>query len=248
MSASWSSRAALLAAVLLAAAVAAAAPPVNAPPLVTANERPSDEDVPLHQAALSLPLAAALGAALAFRPLRRGTPPRTPAVIHTQIVLAIIGAVVMLVVGASLARAFGIVGAAGLVRYRAKIEDPKDAGVMLSALVIGLASGVGMYLIAVASTAFILVVLWVLESLEPESRKVFTLKVAAREPAVLRPQVEGLLRRAHARFELRSSTPEDMTYEVRLPFDTRTDRLSNAILAMDDQGATSVQWEEKKKG
>jgi hypothetical protein len=26
-------------------------------------------------------------------------------------------------------RAFGIVGAAGLVRYRAKIEDPKDAGV-----------------------------------------------------------------------------------------------------------------------
>ena len=34
----------------------------------------------------------------------------------------------MLVVGSSLARAFGIVGAAGLVRYRAKIDDPKDAG------------------------------------------------------------------------------------------------------------------------
>ena len=37
----------------------------------------------------------------------------------------------MLVVGTNLARAFGVVGAAGLVRYRAKIEDPKDAGVML---------------------------------------------------------------------------------------------------------------------
>ena len=43
----------------------------------------------------------------------------------------------MLVVGSSLARAFGIVGAAGLVRYRAKIEDPKDAGVMLSTLAVG---------------------------------------------------------------------------------------------------------------
>ena len=34
-------------------------------------------------------------------------------------------AVVMLVVGSNLARAFGVVGAAGLVRYRAKIEDPE---------------------------------------------------------------------------------------------------------------------------
>lgn len=32
----------------------------------------------------------------------------------------------MLVVGTSLARAFGIVGAAGLVRYRSKIDDPKE--------------------------------------------------------------------------------------------------------------------------
>ena len=39
--------------------------------------------------------------------------------------------VVMLIVGASLARAFGIVGVASLIRYRAKIDDPKDAVVML---------------------------------------------------------------------------------------------------------------------
>jgi hypothetical protein len=32
-----------------------------------------------------------LGAALAFRPVRRGTPAHSPAVIQTQIVLAIIG-------------------------------------------------------------------------------------------------------------------------------------------------------------
>ena len=53
---------------------------------------------------------------------------------QTQIILAIVGAVVMFVVGSSLARAFGIVGAAGLIRYRAKLEDAKDAGVMLSTL------------------------------------------------------------------------------------------------------------------
>ena len=83
-------------------------------------------------ALVRLPLAASLGAALALRPRRRsGTPPRNPAVVQTQIILSVVGAIIMLVVGASLARAFGIVGAANLIRYRSKIDDPKDAVVML---------------------------------------------------------------------------------------------------------------------
>src|SRR5580765_7424663 len=98
----------------------------------------------LKHALARLPVAAGLACVLAFRPRRKGTPQRQAPVIQTQIILAIVGATVMLVVGASLARAFGIVGAAGLIRYRAKIEDPKDAGVMLSTLAIGLASGVGL--------------------------------------------------------------------------------------------------------
>ena len=67
-----------------------------------------DEMVSLREALVALPVAGVLGAALAFRPQRRGTPPRQPAVIQTQIILALVGALVMLVVGASLARAFGI--------------------------------------------------------------------------------------------------------------------------------------------
>ena len=101
-------------------------------------------EVDLH-AFVALPLATALGAALALRPRRRGTPQRSSQVVQTQIILSIIGALVMIVVGTSLARAFGVVGAAGLVRYRAKIDDPKDAGVMLTTLAVGLACGIGVY-------------------------------------------------------------------------------------------------------
>ena len=88
----------------------------------------------------------------------------------------------MMIVGASLARAFGIVGAANLIRYRAKIDDPKDAVVMLATLSIGLACGVELYGLAVFATLFILGVLWVVESLEPELRKMFDLKVTAADP------------------------------------------------------------------
>ena len=113
-------------------------------------------------ALIALPLAAALGTLLALRPRRRGTPNRSTPVIQTQIILAVIAAVVMLVVGTNLARAFGVVGAAGLVRYRSKIEDPKDAGVMLSTLAVGLACGVGLYLLAVFAAVFIGAGIWTL--------------------------------------------------------------------------------------
>ena len=208
---------------------------------------PFEEQVrDLHQAATRLPIAVVLACVLALRPRRRGTPPRQPPVIQTQIILAIVGAVVMLVVGSSLARAFGIVGAAGLVRYRAKIEDPKDAGVMLSTLAVGLASGVGMWLLASFATGFILLVLWIVESFEPKAKKLFTLKVKAKDPAALKTRLEQLLTRNHVRFELRGTSTEELHYEVRIPFDRKSDGLTDAILALDSDNATAAELEEKK--
>jgi hypothetical protein len=201
----------------------------------------------LRHAIERLPVAAGLAVVLALRPRRPGTPKRQAQVVQTQIILAIVGAVVMLVVGTSLARAFGIVGAAGLVRYRAKIEDPKDAGVMLSTLAIGLASGVGLWMLAAFSAAFVLAVLWLVESFEPQAHQLFMLHVNAKDPQVLRPKLESLLGRYRLPFELRSSTLENLTYEVQLPLDKKVDRLSNGILKLDPENATGVEWEERKE-
>ena len=199
------------------------------------------------RALLTLPLATAMGALLAFRPRRRGTPPRSAPVIQTQIILALVGSVVMLIVGASLARAFGIVGAANLIRYRAKIDDPKDAVVMLATLTIGLACGVELYGLAAFATLFIMAVLWVIESLEPERRKTFELKVTGADPTTLRGDIEAILRRYHIQYELRSAGPKELCYEADLPFETRTDRVSNAILLLQPGSETEVVWDEKKK-
>jgi hypothetical protein len=199
------------------------------------------------RAVLALPVATAMGALLAFRPRRRGTPPRSAPVIQTQIILAVVGAVVMLIVGASLARAFGIVGAANLIRYRAKVDDPKDAVVMLATLTLGLACGVELYGLAAFAALFILGVLWVVESLEPERTKTFELKVTTNDPAALRSAIEGILRRYHITYELRTAGAKDLVYEAELPIDTRTDRVSNAILLLDSAKETEVVWEDKKK-
>ncbi len=243
-------RLATLAFVLLTVAPVFAQPPsepatdvqfdtTEAPPQSTQLEQ-------LRDAIVRLPLAAGLASILALRPRRRGTPRRQASVIQTQIILAIVGAVVMIVVGTSLARAFGIVGAAGLVRYRAKIADPKDAGVMLSTLGIGLASGVGIWMLAVFATAFIMLVLWIIESFE-KARIPFDLKVEAKDPAALRPRIEELLAKSRLEYSLRTASNEEVIYEVQLPIDKKPDRLSNAILKLDPDNATGVEWKKKEK-
>ena len=199
------------------------------------------------RALIALPLATAMGALLAFRPRRRGTPPRSAPVIQTQIILALVGAVVMLIVGASLARAFGIVGAANLIRYRAKIDDPKDAVVMLATLTLGLACGVELYGLAAFATAFVIAVLWVVESLEPERRKTFDLKITGADSSALRSDVEAILRRWKITYELRSTGPKELTYQAELPMEVATDRISNAILQLDGGNELEVIWDEKKK-
>jgi len=194
-----------------------------------------------------LPLAAGLGALLALRPRRRGTPPRSVAVVQTQIVLAGVGAVIMLIVGTSLARAFGIVGAANLIRYRSKIDDPKDAVVMLCALAVGLASGVGLYLIAGIATGFLLALLWVIESFEPRALKLFDLTITAENEAEsLRPRIEQVLRRFRLPFEGRALTTNELSYEVQMPFDASTDAVSHGIVALSPSTDMGVVWTDKK--
>ncbi len=124
-----------------------------------------------------LSLAVLFGTALALRPRRRSQGARRVVVIQTQIMLAVVGAVIMLVVGNSLSRAFGIVGAAGLIRYRSNIADPKDAVVMLSALASGLAAGVGQFQLGAVATVFMMLALWVVEFFEPPARKLFELRL-----------------------------------------------------------------------
>ena len=201
----------------------------------------------LAHALVILPTAALLGAALGMiRPIRRSLVPRSSHVIQTQVLLAIVGAVIMLVVAESLARAFAIVGAAGLVRYRAKIADPKDAGVLLVALAAGLAVGSGLILLATLSCGFVVAVLWVLESLEPADRARFDLTIDAKDSAELRPRIEHAMRQKGVRYELWGSSPARLRYEVTLPLHLKTQKLTKLIKKLNGHNGTSVEWNIKK--
>src|SRR5215213_2434829 len=80
--------------------------------------------------------------------------------------MAVVAGAMMMVVGDSAARAFGIFAAASLVRFRTNIRDPKEITVLLVCLGVGLAAGVGRWDMAVILTLFVLLSLSILEYFE----------------------------------------------------------------------------------
>lgn len=82
-----------------------------------------------------------------------------PGFVRSLIFLAMITALVMMVIGNNLARAFGLVGAMSIIRFRTALKDPQDIVFVFFALATGLAAGVGMYMVALVSTASICLVI-----------------------------------------------------------------------------------------
>jgi len=202
--------------------------------------------VSFKHAVMMLPTAAILGDALGvLRPIRRSLVPRSSHVIQTQILLAVVGTAVMIIVADSLARAFAIAGAAGLVRYRAQIDDPKEAGVLLVSLAVGLAAGAGLFAVALTLCAFVIVVVWILESLEPPDRVQFNLVIESSDSLKIRPQIEHAFRGKGVQYQLWASSPDELRYEVSVPFDQDIKKLAKIIKRLDGRDA-SVEWEIKK--
>ena len=71
------------------------------------------------------------------------------------VTLTIITAIVIMVIGNNLARAFGLVGAMSIVRFRTAVKDAQDLVFIFFALVVGLASGVGLHALALGGTFFV---------------------------------------------------------------------------------------------
>lgn len=74
----------------------------------------------------------------------------------THVLLALGGALIWLVVGNSIVRAFGLAGTVGLIRYRTLVPDPKDTTLLLFSLVMGMACGIGLLVVAWIGTLVLL--------------------------------------------------------------------------------------------
>ena len=113
---------------------------------------------------LRLSLAAAFGmaAALAYYLTQRKRRAEAASFVATMVLLAVLLGMVSMVIGSNIARAFALVGALSIVRFRTVVEDTRDTAFVIFAVVVGMAAGAGAYLVAAVGIPIVGLVAWLL--------------------------------------------------------------------------------------
>ena len=73
---------------------------------------------------------------------------RSSSMEQAQTLLCVSGAMMMIIIGNSLARAFGIAGAASIIRFRTPVDDPKDVTILFLLMGLGMSIGLGAFAVA----------------------------------------------------------------------------------------------------
>ena len=111
--------------------------------------------------------------AVVYRFIYKG-PSYSVSYVNSLVLLTLITSIVILVIGNNLARAFGLVGAMSIIRFRTAVRDVQDIVFIFFALCIGMAAGVGLHVIALVGTiiiSFVAVVLVTFKFGAPRKRE-----------------------------------------------------------------------------
>ena len=168
---------------------------------------------------------------------------------QAQMLLCVSGALMMIIIGNSLARAFGIAGAASIIRFRTPVEDPKDVTILFLLMGLGMSAGLGAFAVAGLGTAFLCLTLVALDVMAKQQTRLMSIEIVADGRTFPSTRVEEVFARNHIVFEPREIAQAD---EVTVKYHAWLDpRMSlddvSAQLMRDVSGLTSVSWEHPKR-
>jgi hypothetical protein len=200
---------------------------------------------------LKLVFAAAIGALVMLVHRRYpGDKPISRSLAQSQVLLCVAGAVMMIIIGNSLARALGIAGGATIVRFRTPVEDPKDSTVLFLLLGLGMAAGLGSFAVAGLGAAFLCLLLAALDYVGERKPRSMILEMVASGSEFPTEYVNRLLAAYRIRFEPReveAGKKATIRYHCHLDPDTPLQRLSEQLMDEKASGLKSVVWETPKR-
>jgi uncharacterized membrane protein YhiD involved in acid resistance len=77
----------------------------------------------------------------------------SPSFMVTLVMCSMVIGAVMLIIGSNIARAFSLVGALSIIRFRNAVKDPRDVAYIFLSMGIGMACGTGFYTVAIVLTS-----------------------------------------------------------------------------------------------
>lgn len=75
--------------------------------------------------------------------------------VHTLVIMGTVVSLVMLIIGSNIARAFALVGALSIIRFRNAMKETRDVGFIFLVMAIGMAVGTQFFLLAAFSAVVI---------------------------------------------------------------------------------------------
>ena len=79
----------------------------------------------------------------------------------TNVFVSVIVCMVIMIIGNNLARAFALVGALSIIRFRTVVKDTKDTAYIIWSLASGMATGTGSYFLAVAGNVLLSLIAYI---------------------------------------------------------------------------------------
>jgi len=163
--------------------------------------------------------------------------------VHTFILAGMVTSLIMIIIGSNIARAFSLVGALSIIRFRTAIKSPLDVTFVFLSIAVGMACGTGFYAVAMVGTVIMLSVMFLLYHYNfgsAPARKEFLLSVQFH----LNVDYENVLNPLLGKFfeaysisyveTIRQGTLREVVYTVRPKKDVSDQKIVNAVTQIND--------------
>ena len=204
------------------------------------------EGPPVQASVLALRLGAAFGlgllaAAVYAVACARGARRTEPSFLATMVLLSLLIALVTMVIGNNVARAFSLVGTLAIVRFRTVVEDTRDTAFVIYAVACGMCAGSGYFLGPLACAPLVLGATWLFSGRAktsggglPSGRLVLRLSSAMTLEGPLKSALDTHLpgHRLLGLATARGGSALDATFAAELPEPERMFVLLNALSAV----------------
>jgi anti-anti-sigma factor len=186
------------------------------------------------------------------RQYRAGSERQTnPAMDQAQVLLCISGAMMMIIIGNNLARAFGIAGAASIIRFRTPVEDARDITILFLLMGLGMAAGLGALAVAGLGTLFLCAMIPLLNMFSSERPRTMMVEIVAADRDFPMAHVHRVFAVNGIMFEPREVSQGDEATAKYLttlkPTDSLED-LSAQLMGDGKKGIKNVSWSPPKRG
>jgi anti-anti-sigma factor len=170
---------------------------------------------------------------------------------QAQVLLCVSGALMMIIIGNSVARAFGIAGAASIIRFRTPVEDARDITILFILMGLGMAAGVGAFAVAGLGTLFLCAMLPALNLFSEDRPRSMMVEIVADGRELPMAHIHQVFAVNDIIFEPREVTQGDeatVRYLATLGPSDSIEDLSAQLMGDGKIGIKHVSWHPPKRG